>query len=266
MVGLYLDPPDKALVLCVDEKSQIQALDRTQPALPMRPGLVARRTHDHVRHGTTLFAALNFLEGTVIGSCLPRHRHEEFLTFMERVDRATPHRREIHLVLDNYGTHKHPEVKEWFTAHPRYYLHFVPTGSSWLNLVERWSGEIIRKRIRRGAFRNVPELVRAIYQYLRENNKNPRPFIWTATAAELLHKVEHCNETMDSPHQRGSSTEHPNDDAVECASLDDRRREREDHQGARQGNRLGSEAKVGPLAPHGLTVTVPVISGWISQW
>ncbi len=201
VVGLYLDPPDKALVLCVDEKSQIQALDRTQPALPMRPGLVARHTHDYVRHGTTtLFAALNVLEGTVIGSCLPRHRHEEFLTFMERVDRGTPRRREIHLVLDNYGTHKHPEVKEWFAARPRYHLHFVPTGSSWLNLVERWFGEITRKRIRRGAFRNVPELTRTIYRYLRENNKNPRPFIWTATAAKILRKVRHCKETMDSAH------------------------------------------------------------------
>jgi transposase len=201
VVGLYLNPPDKALLLCVDEKCQIQALDRTQPALPMRPGLVARHTHDYVRHGTTtLFAALNVLEGTVIGSCLPRHRHEEFLTFMERVDRATPRRREIHLVLDNYGTHKHAEVKAWFAAHQRYHLHFVPTGSSWLNLVERWFGEITRKRIRRGAFRNVPELTRAIYEYLRENNKNPRPFIWTATAAKILRKVKHCKETLESAH------------------------------------------------------------------
>ena len=201
VVGLYLDPPDKALVLCVDEKSQIQALDRTQPALPMRPGVVARHTHDYVRHGTTtLFAALNVLEGTVIGSCMPRHRHEEFLTFMERVDCATPRRREIHLVLDNYGTHKHPEVKEWFASHPRYHLHFVPTGSSWLNLVERWFAEITRKRIRSGTFQNVSELIRAIYQYLRENNKNPRPFIWTATAATILRKVRHCKEAIDSGH------------------------------------------------------------------
>jgi transposase len=199
VVGLYLNPPDKALVLCVDEKSQIQALDRTQPALPMRPGLAARHTHDYVRHGTTtLFAALNVLEGTVIGSCLPRHRHGEFLTFMERVDRATPRRREIHLIMDNYGTHKHPSVREWFAAHPRYHIHFVPTGSSWLNLVERWFAEITRKRIRRGTFRSVPELIRAIYQYLRENNKDPRPFIWTATASRILRKVNHCKEALDA--------------------------------------------------------------------
>jgi len=201
VVGLYLNPPDKALVLCVDEKSQIQALDRTQPALPMRPGLPARQTHDYVRHGTTtLFAALNVLEGTVIGSCMPRHRHQEFLDFMARVDRETPRRREIHLIMDNYGTHTHPEVKQWFAERPRYHLHFVPTGSSWLNLVERWFAEITRKRIRRGTFRSVPELIRAIRQYLRENNKDPRPFIWTATASKILRKVRHCKEALETGH------------------------------------------------------------------
>ena len=201
VVALYLNPPDKALVLCVDEKSQIQALDRTQPALPMRPGLPARQTHDYVRHGTTtLFAALNVLEGTVIGSCLPRHRHQEFLNFMERVDRETPRRREIHLIMDNYGTHKHPEVKQWFAERPRYHLHFVPTGSSWLNLVERWFAEITRKRIRRGTFCSVAELIRAIRQYLRENNKDPRPFIWTATASRILRKVRHCKEALETGH------------------------------------------------------------------
>lgn len=201
VVGLYLNPPDKALVLCVDEKSQIQALDRTQPSLPLRPGIPARQTPDYVRHGTTtLFAALNVLDGTVIGHCQPRHRNTEFLAFLERVDRVVPRRREIHLILDNYGTHKHPRVQEWFAARPRYHLHFTPTGSSWLNLVDRWFAEITRKRIRRGAFRSVRELERAIYQYLRENNKHPRPFIWTATASTIMRKIKHCKEALDAGH------------------------------------------------------------------
>lgn len=201
VVGLYLNPPDKALVLCVDEKSQIQALDRTQPALPMRTGHVETRTHDYVRHGTTtLFAALNVLDGTVIGSCKPRHRHEEFLEFMEEVDRKVPKRRSIHLILDNYGTHKHPNVKAWFAAHPRYHLHFVPTSSSWLNLVERWFADITRKSIRRGSFRSVRELIRAIVHYLRENNKNPKAFIWTASAATIMRKIRHCKEVLDAGH------------------------------------------------------------------
>lgn len=201
VVGLYLNPPDKALVLCVDEKSQIQALDRTQPSLPLRPGLAARQTHDYVRHGTTtLFAALNVLDGTVIGCCQPQHRHIEFLAFLERVDRAVPRRREIHLILDNYGTHKHPRVQEWFAARPRYHLHFTPTGASWLNLVDRWFAEITRKRLRRGAFRSVKDLERAIQQYLRENNKHPRPFIWTATAASIMRKIKHCKEALETGH------------------------------------------------------------------
>lgn len=201
VVGLYLNPPDKALVLCVDEKSQIQALDRTQPSLPLRPGLAARQTHDYVRHGTTtLFAALNVLDGTVIGCCQPQHRHIEFLAFLERVDRAVPRRREIHLILDNYGTHKHPRVQEWFAARPRYHLHFTPTGASWLNLVDRWFAEITRKRLRRGAFRSVKDLERAIHQYLRENNKHPRPFIWTATAASIMRKIKHCKEALETGH------------------------------------------------------------------
>jgi transposase len=201
IVGLYLNPPDKALVLCVDEKSQIQALDRTQPSLPLRPGVPARHTSDYVRHGTTtLFAALNVLDGTVIGRCQERHRHLEFLAFLERIERATPRRREIHLILDNYGTHKHPRVQAWFAAHPRYHLHFTPTGASWLNLVDRWFAEITRKRLRRGAFRSVAELVRAIYQYLRENNAHPRPFIWTATASSIMRKIKHCKEALDAGH------------------------------------------------------------------
>jgi transposase len=201
VVGLYLNPPDKALVLCVDEKSQIQALDRTQPVLPLRPGIPARQTHDYVRHGTTtLFAALNVLEGTVIGACLPRHRHLEFLAFLERIERVTPRRRDIHLILDNYGTHTHPKVQAWFAAHPRYHRYFTPTSSSWLNLVERWFGEITRKRIRRGTFRSVGELTQAIYQYLRQNNQNPRPFIWTASASKIMNKIKHCKEALDAPH------------------------------------------------------------------
>lgn len=201
VVGLYVNPPDKAVVLCVDEKGQIQALDRTQPMLPLRPGLAARYTHDYVRHGTTtLFAALNVLEGTVIGHCLPRQRHMEFLAFLERVERATPRRRPIHMILDNYGTHTHPKVQAWFAAHPRYHLHFTPTGASWLNLVERWFAEITRKRIRRGTFRSVAELNRAIHEYLRENNKNPRPFIWTATARQIMRKIRHCKEALDAGH------------------------------------------------------------------
>jgi transposase len=201
VVGLYMNPPDKALVLCVDEKSQIQALDRTQPALPMRPGIPERQTHDYVRHGTTtLFAALNILDGKVIGSCKARHRHIEFLEFMEQIEQSTPRRRHIHLVLDNYGTHKHPNVKKWFGEHPRYHLHFVPTGSSWLNLVECWFSQLTTKRIRRGSFRNVSSLIRAIRHYIRENNKDSKPFIWTASAAKILRKVKHCKEALDTGH------------------------------------------------------------------
>lgn len=201
VVGLYLNPPDKALVLCVDEKSQIQALDRTQPALPMRPGAPERRTHDYVRHGTTtLFAALNVLDGTVIGDCLPKHRHQEFIAFMALVDGSTPARRDLHLILDNYGTHKHPEVRAWFAAHPRFHLHFIPTSSSWLNLVERWFADLTRKRIRRGTFKNIAQLIKAIKAYLRDNNRDPRAFVWTATPAKILRKISHCKEALETAH------------------------------------------------------------------
>jgi transposase len=201
VVGLYLNPPEKAMVFCVDEKSQIQALDRTAPVLPLRPGIPARQTYDYIRHGTTtLFAALNVLDGTVIGRCQPRHRHVEFIEFLEQLDRSTSRRLELHLILDNYRTHKHPRVVAWLAAHPRFTLHFIPTSSSWLNLVERWFGEITRKRIRRGTFRSVPELTKAIYAYLRETNKAPRPFIWTATATKIMRKIKHCNEALDSAH------------------------------------------------------------------
>jgi transposase len=201
VIGLYLNPPDKALVLCVDEKSQIQALDRTQPVLPLRPGIPARQTHDYERHGTTtLFAALNILDGTVIGSCLPRHRHGEFLKFLERIEASTPRRRDIHLILDNYGTHTHPKVQQWFADHPRYHLHFTPTSASWLNLVERWFAEITRKRIRRGTFTSVPALITAIREYVRIYNRNPKPFIWTAKPASIMRKVQHCKEALETGH------------------------------------------------------------------
>jgi transposase len=201
VVGLYLNPPEKALVLSVDEKSQIQALDRTQPILPLRPGIPERQTHDYKRHGTTtLFAALNLLDGTVIGRCLPRHRHTEFLAFLESLEASTPKRQQIHLILDNYGTHKHPRVRQWFADHPRYHLHFTPKGASWMNLVERWFAEITRRRIRRGTFRNVRELEQAIRAYIRENNKQPKPFVWTASAASIIRKVRRCKPTSEAGH------------------------------------------------------------------
>lgn len=193
VVGLYLNPPDKALVLCVDEKSQIQALDRTQPGLPMKKGRCGTMTHDYVRHGTTtLFAALNVLEGTVIGGCFERHRHEEFLKFLRQINRQTPPRLALHLIVDNYGTHTHASVQQWLAKHRRFHLHFTPTSSSWLNLVERWFAEITRKQIRRGVFHSVAELIAVIEQYIKHNNRNPKPFIWTKRVDEILEKVRHC--------------------------------------------------------------------------
>jgi transposase len=190
VVGLYLNPPDHALVLCVDEKSQIQALERTQPGLPMKKGRCGTLTHDYKRHGTTtLFAALNVLDGTVIGSCSSRHRHQEYLGFLRKLDRETPAELDLHLVVDNYATHKHPEVQAWLAKHPRFTVHFTPTSSSWLNLVERWFREITDKRIRRGVFRSVAELETAITDYLATNNASPKPFLWTASAEKILEKV-----------------------------------------------------------------------------
>ena len=201
VVGLYLNPPDKALVLCVDEKSQIQALDRTQPGLPMKKGRCGTMTHDYVRHGTTtLFAALNVLDGTVIGSCFERHRHEEFLKFLRQVNRDTPEGMDLHLIVDNYSTHKHPKVKQWLQGHKRFHLHFTPTSSSWLNLVERWFGEITRKRIRRGVFKSVKDLIEAIQSYIKINNQNPKPFVWTKRVEEILEKVNHCKASTVTPH------------------------------------------------------------------
>jgi transposase len=191
VVGLYLNPPEHALVLSVDEKSQIQALDRSQPGLPMKKGRAGTMTHDYKRHGTTtLFAALNILDGKVIGECVRRHRHQEFLRFLRKIDRQTPPDLGLHLIIDNYSTHKHQRVQQWLAKHPRFHFHFTPTSSSWLNLVERWFREITDKRIRRGVFHSVPELVDAIQEYLQTNNAQPKPFIWTASVEHILAKVE----------------------------------------------------------------------------
>lgn len=201
VVGLYLSPPEHALILSVDEKSQIQALDRTQPALPLSRGHRQTVTHDYKRHGTTtLFAALDVLKGEVIGSCMPRHRHQEFLRFLKKIDTATDRALEIHCILDNYGTHKHERVRAWLLSHPRFHLHFIPTSSSWLNLVERWFGEITRKRIRRGIFRSVDDLITAIDDYVVHNNKNPRPFVWTKKADDIIQKVERCKAILRTGH------------------------------------------------------------------
>ena len=187
IVGLYLDLPERAVVLCVDEKSQIQALDRTQPGLPLKKGRAATMTHDYKRHGTTtLFAALDVKSGMVTGECLPRHRAREFLRFLRRIDRAVLKSREVHLVLDNYATHKTPEVKAWLDKHPRFKLHFTPTSASWLNLVERFFAEITSKRIRRGSYTSVHDLEAAIYDYLGQHNTLPKPFTWTKTAEDIL--------------------------------------------------------------------------------
>ncbi len=180
VVGLYLNPPDKSLVLCVDEKSQIQALDRTQPGLPLKKGRCGTMTHDYKRNGTTtLFAALSMLDGKVIGDCMPRHRHQEFIRFLKKIDAETPPHLALHLVVDNYGAHKHPRVISWLRRHSRFNLHFIPTSSSWLNMIERWFREITDKRIRRGTFRSVPELIAAINEYLNNHNQNPKVFVWT---------------------------------------------------------------------------------------
>ena len=202
MVGLYVNPPDRALVLCVDEKSQIQALDRTQPLLPMRPGQVERRTHDYVRHGTTsLFAALNVKTGKVIGECHRRHRAVEFRKFLDRVERAVPVDLEVHLILDNYGTHKTPAIRRWFAKRPRYHLHFTPTGASWINLVERWFAALTEKQLRRGVYRSTRELESAIERYLEIHNEQPKPFMWTKTADEiLLTLAQFCKRISDSGH------------------------------------------------------------------
>ena len=202
IVGLYLNPPDRALVLCVDEKSQIQALDRTQPILPMMPGLPERRTHDYSRHGTTtLFAALNVATGKVIGQLHRRHRSKEFLSFLRTIEEAVPEKLEVHLVMDNYGTHKTPTVKGWLARQPRFYVHFTPTSSSWLNQVERWFATLTQRQIRRGTHRSTVELEQAIRNYLHVYNRDPKPFVWTKTADQILESIKRfCMRTSESRH------------------------------------------------------------------
>ena len=198
VVGLYMNPPDKALVLCLDEKSQIQALDRTQPGLPLKKGRCGTMTHDYKRHGTTtLFAALNVLDGKVIGECHGRHRHQEWLKFLRRLDAEFPPQLKLHLVMDNYGTHKEPHVQAWLKKHPRFICHFVPTSSSWLNLVERWFRELTEKAIRRGSFVSVPDLKQAIDQFMLAWNQNPKPFIWTATVGQIIEKIDRARIKME---------------------------------------------------------------------
>ncbi len=201
IVGLYLDPPDKALVFSVDEKSQIQALDRTQPGLPMKKGQAGTMTHDYKRHGTTtLFAALNVATGSVIGQCMKRHRHQEWLKFLRAIDRNTPKGLSVHLIADNYATHKHDKVKAWLKRHRRFHMHFTPTSASWLNQVERFFGRITEDRIRRGVFTSVAELEAAIHHYLEHHNANPTPFIWTATTTAILEKVARGRQALESAH------------------------------------------------------------------
>jgi transposase len=198
VVGVYLTPPQNAVVLCVDEKSQIQALDRTQPGLPLKPGRCGTFTHDYERHGTTtLFAALQVVEGKVIGECYPRHRHQEFLKFLRRLDEEFPGNVTLHLILDNYGTHGHERVRRWLAAHPRFVLHFIPTSSSWLNLVESWFSQLSQKAVRRGAFRSVKELEQAIAAFLTEWNANPTPFIWTTSVEKILEKIARARQRLE---------------------------------------------------------------------
>jgi transposase len=198
VVGVYKNPPDNAIVLCIDEKSQIQALDRTQPGLPLKKGRCGTMTHDYVRNGTTnLFAALNVLEGKVIGQCFPRHRHQEFLKFLRLLDREFPKDKDLHLIMDNYGTHKKDKVQEWLIKHPRFKPHFIPTSSSWLNLVERWFAELTQKAVRRGTFRSVPDLQKAIQEFTDAWNDTPRPFVWTASVESIMNKIEKCRNTLE---------------------------------------------------------------------
>ena len=199
IVGLYMSPPEHALVLCCDEKSQVQALDRTQPGLPMKKGRAATMTHDYKRNGTTtLFAALNVLDGQVIGQCQQRHTHIEWLKFLRQIDRETPKDKTLHLIADNYATHKHPAVQQWLAKHPRFVMHFTPTSASWLNMVERFFRDITTERLRRGVFTSVSELVKAIDEYVAHHNKEPKPFIWTKSARDILQKVIRANSRLSS--------------------------------------------------------------------
>lgn len=199
IVGLYMSPPEHALVLCCDEKSQVQALDRTQPGLPLKKGRAETMTHDYKRNGTTtLFAALNVLDGHVIGQCQQRHTHAEWLKFLRKIDRETPKDKTLHLIADNYATHKHPAVQEWLAKHPRFNMHFTPTSASWLNMVERFFRDITTERLRRGVFTSVPELIGAIDEYIAHHNTNPKPFIWTKSARDILQKVIRANSRLSS--------------------------------------------------------------------
>lgn len=199
IVGLYLNPPEHALVLCADEKSQIQALDRTQPGLPLKKGRCGTMTHDYKRNGTaTLFAALNALDGRVISMCDDRHRHQEWLRFLRVIDQVTPPAKTLHLIVDNYATHKHPKVQRWLARHPRFQIHFTPTGTSWLNMVERFFRDLTQNRLRRGVFRDVEELIDAIGTYVDRHNNQPKPFIWTAKAADILEKVKRARKVLDN--------------------------------------------------------------------
>jgi transposase len=199
VVGLYLNPPEHALVLCCDEKSQIQALDRTQPGLPIKKGRCGTMTHDYKRNGTTtLFAALELAEGRLIGTCMQRHRHQEWLNFLKLIDTQTPPALELHLIADNYHTHKHPKVQRWLARHTRFHMHFIPTSSSWMNLVERWFREITDKRIRRGTFRSVSQLIEAIMDYVQHHNENPKTFLWTAKIETILAKVARARAILDN--------------------------------------------------------------------
>jgi transposase len=201
IVGLYLNPPEHAIVLCVDEKSQIQALDRTQPGLPLKKGRCGTMTHDYKRNGTaTLFAALNTLDGTVISMCDDRHRHQEWLKFLRVIDDVTPPEKHLHLIADNYATHKHPKVQRWLARHPRIHMHFTPTSSSWLNMVERFFRDLTDKRIRRGVFRDVEELIMSIFAYIDHYNEAPKPLIWTAKASDVLEKVKRARRALDNRH------------------------------------------------------------------
>jgi transposase len=197
IVGLYLNPPEHAIVLSCDEKSQIQALDRTQPTLPLRKGKTATMTHDYVRHGTTtLFAALNTLDGKLIGTCMKRHRHQEWIKFLKLIDTQTPQGKQLHLIVDNYATHKHPRVINWLKRHPRFHIHFTPTSASWLNMVERWFRDLTGKRLKRGVFTSVAQLIAAIEDYIRTMNQSPKPFVWTAKASDILEKVKLARESL----------------------------------------------------------------------
>ena len=197
IVGLYLSPPEHAIVLSCDEKSQIQALDRTQPSLPLKTGRVTTMTHDYVRHGTTtLFAALSTIDGKVISTCMKRHRHQEWIKFLNLIDAQTPQGKQIHLIADNYATHKHPKVLAWLKRHPRFHMHFTPTSASWLNMVERFFRDLTTRRLKRGVFTSVEKLIAAIESYIAQNNQSPRPFIWTAKASDILEKVKLARESL----------------------------------------------------------------------